>query len=562
MTLAGVYFFFYSLALLLCFVCFAIISSSRPNSFQQRLVIMLALTAVMILGYCFKIRVNTREEWFLAEKLVLISGSFIYYYVLMLFAQFCKLRVPKWVSYALNGVSVILVGMIFSANHTDIIFKDFTFENSTNLSYKAGGILIAYRLMACAYCIALFSFVFIFDLKRGHKRSKKIHHQAQLLSIVPLAPAISFLLDILLKTPSSLVPIGLMVGIGVMMFLIYGYKLLDINDDAREEALENLDIAIVTFFEDGAFKGCNPHALLMFPELGILAMREKPEGIKYKKILELLSGEVKEITFEKKIYERDLREIRGKNGQISKVLTLTDKTAHKEVIDMMSNYQMELEKIVDEKVKDIINIQAKIMTSLADVIENRDGNTGGHVKRTSAVVSLLMDRLLKDGYENVDSHYASIVSQTAPLHDVGKLVIEDRILRKPARLDDEEYARMKDHSKRGAEIIEDVLQGVENEEVLKITENIAHYHHERWDGLGYPEGLKGKAIPLEARVMAIADVYDALVSKRCYKEAFSFEKAYEIMAEGFGKQFDPSLKKYFDASLESIESFYRVNGEN
>ena len=195
-------------------------------------------------------------------------------------------------------------------------------------------------------------------------------------------------------------------------------------------------------------------------------------------------------------------------------------------------------------------IQQSVISSLATVVEERDENTGEHIQRTSEYVRMLSDAMKADSrYVSVSAEFLNNVQLAAPLHDMGKIRIPDAILNKPGRLTDEEYAVMKRHSAYGAEIIEKTLQVIEEEDYYNVAKNIARHHHERWDGKGYPDGLRGGEIPLEARIMALADVYDALVSKRVYKEAFSKEKACEILREGAGTQFDPDLTRLFLKSL-------------
>jgi HD-GYP domain-containing protein (c-di-GMP phosphodiesterase class II) len=142
------------------------------------------------------------------------------------------------------------------------------------------------------------------------------------------------------------------------------------------------------------------------------------------------------------------------------------------------------------------------------------------------------------------------------MHDLGKIAVDDAILRKPGRFTPEEFEQMKTHAAKGAEMIQQVLEGTDDEDFKRIAENVAHYHHERMDGTGYPEGLKDSDIPLEARIMAIVDVYDALVSKRCYKESMSFEQAFTIIDEGMGKQFDPELRESFYDARPGLERYY------
>ena len=153
------------------------------------------------------------------------------------------------------------------------------------------------------------------------------------------------------------------------------------------------------------------------------------------------------------------------------------------------------------------------------------------------------------------------IIKVAPLHDIGKIAVDDAILRKPGRYNDEEFAKMKIHAAEGAKVLHRILENSDDEDIKVLAENVAHYHHERMDGSGYPEGLSGDAIPIEARIMAVADVYDALVSKRVYKDSMSFEKADAIMMESFGKHFDKRLEKYYIAARPAIEKYYTKANE-
>ena len=142
------------------------------------------------------------------------------------------------------------------------------------------------------------------------------------------------------------------------------------------------------------------------------------------------------------------------------------------------------------------------------------------------------------------------------MHDLGKIAVDDVILRKKGKFEPEEYEQMKKHAAEGAKLVDQILDGTDNDSFKTMATNVAHYHHERWDGSGYPEGLVGESIPVEARIMAIADVYDALVSKRVYKDKFSFEKANEIILEGMGSQFDKKLERAYVNARPALEAYY------
>jgi response regulator RpfG family c-di-GMP phosphodiesterase len=203
-------------------------------------------------------------------------------------------------------------------------------------------------------------------------------------------------------------------------------------------------------------------------------------------------------------------------------------------------------------------MQDGLIITMADMVENRDSDTGAHIQKTAHYVGIIVEGLKRKGYypEKITPKFMSDVVRSAPLHDVGKINIPDLILNKPGKLTTEEYEIMKTHTTAGKKIIEHVISIVEGENYLKEARNMAAYHHERWDGKGYPDGLKGEEIPLEARIMAVADVYDALVSKRVYKESMSFEKADQIMMEGMGSQFAPEMKDVYCRARPKLEAYY------
>lgn len=194
----------------------------------------------------------------------------------------------------------------------------------------------------------------------------------------------------------------------------------------------------------------------------------------------------------------------------------------------------------------VARIQQSVITSLATVVEERDESTGGHILRTEGYVRGLIGRMRgTDKYKGLTEEYCNNVILAAPMHDIGKIRIPDGVLNKPGRLTPEEFEVIKTHAACGAEIIRKTMTDVEDDTYVEVACNIARHHHERYDGKGYPDGLKGEDIPLEARIMALADVYDALISKRVYKDALPQEEAAGILREGSGTQFDPALTALF-----------------
>ena len=200
---------------------------------------------------------------------------------------------------------------------------------------------------------------------------------------------------------------------------------------------------------------------------------------------------------------------------------------------------------ISQSVK-VEHIQRGVVTALATVVEERDESTGGHIVRCGDYVYALIGKMMKlDKYSHYSDDYFRNVVLAAPLHDIGKIKIPDVILNKPGKLTDKEYEIIKKHSIYGANIIKRTIYSLENKDYSDVAYNIARHHHERWDGTGYPDKLKGEDIPLEARIMALADVYDALISDRVYKKAFTKEEALQIIKDGIGTQFDPTLADLF-----------------
>ena len=195
----------------------------------------------------------------------------------------------------------------------------------------------------------------------------------------------------------------------------------------------------------------------------------------------------------------------------------------------------------------ISEMQAHMISGLANLIESRDMDTGEHISRTSALVKALAEAARKDGVyaEELTDRFITLLYTLAPMHDIGKIIIPDSILKKPGKLTAEEFEQMKRHAAVGGTVVREILNGVADEEYLSFAADIATYHHERWDGTGYPTGLSGESIPLAARIMAVADVFDALISERCYKKAMPPEEAYRVIQEGAGSHFDPRIAAVF-----------------
>lgn len=244
----------------------------------------------------------------------------------------------------------------------------------------------------------------------------------------------------------------------------------------------------------------------------------------------------------------------------------------------LNEYRHKLEYMVDEKTAVIERLQDVMSTCFAELVESRDGTTGGHIKNTTRYFSVFIEELAKyDKYKDIlTPDYRRSLVRAAPLHDIGKIGINDSVLRKESSLDKEEFEHMKTHAKIGGDTFQNIFSSVEgvhhslmgadalervcdtmvhesaDTEFLHIARDMALYHHERWNGTGYPTGISGEDIPLCARILSIVDVYDALTSKRSYKDAFSHEKAMDIIIHDREIFFDPELTDIFISISDKI----------
>ena len=228
------------------------------------------------------------------------------------------------------------------------------------------------------------------------------------------------------------------------------------------------------------------------------------------------------------------------------------------IFTMLCSRTVALLSKLTKSAEELSQYHKEMVMGFATLVENKDGSTGGHIKRTTMYVKLLAEELLRrGGYEEVlTEEYIKNLCMAAPMHDIGKISIPDVILQEPGKLTSEEFEVIKSHADSGGRIIEETFGHLGDEAYTKMAYQVARYHHERWNGKGYPEGLKRREIPLAARIMAIADVFDALSEKRCYREAMPLDKCFDIIFEGSGQDFDPVLTEIFLDIRDKVEQVH------
>ena len=538
----------------------------------------------------FAMSTNLKEA-LLANKIIYFGGAFLSLFITLSIIAMFNIRIPRPISMLMMGISVVVYAFVLTIGFNDLYYKKVTFKmvNGNPTLIKEYGIMHAvFYAVVGLYTLVGFGLLFycIFKKKSVAYRTILLFLMAEMVTVISF-----FFGKTLVGDQFKAIAMSYIIFQVIFLLIMDRTGMYNISITEASALIDKAENGFVALDRKRRFLGANPTALTFFPEIEMQEI-DKPFNItrrplshmnswldefdsSYSKTMEDELTEDEKIEFGQMLDESDednnqIRHV-NRNGRHYKFIidylrdrkrikgyqiVIVDETAIRNYTNLLKEYNQELADEVEARTARIQDIQNKMVLGLAEMVEGRDLSTGGHIKRTSEGVRLLMDEMLKDPECHVDKKYVKYMIKAAPMHDLGKIAVDDKILRKPGRFTDEEYELMKTHAARGAEIVHKVLYGVEEPEFAILAENVAHYHHERVDGSGYPEHLKGDEIPFEARVMAIADVYDALVSKRCYKDKMSFEEAFEIIEGGMGTQFDESLNKYFLAARPKLESYY------
>lgn len=514
--------------------------SSKP---QMLLLLFVISTLVNFVGYLFEMQAESKEVALLAVKFIYLGKPFIALTMLLFVMDYCKIKLSDKIIYLLVCIHTGIMFLVFTCEHHKLYYTKIDYENTglfPHLVMGHGIVYNFYTILMMLYLIAVVYVCLYRYFKTIDKIEKKQISYLVIMSIVTVISYIVFLADITDGYDTTI--LGYLVSTFLILLSIFRYNLFNTLALAKENVIDNFSDGLVVLDSSDSLIYYNEPARNIFPSLSSKQYMEAVYDIKKH------GEESVNIFLKENIYSVTCRDIVNNHNICGKMYVLNN-------ITDSYNYTVRLQRDVAEKTKEIVRIQHLVIASFANMIEARDGITGLHIKRTSAYVEIIVKELKNySEYKDIlTDEYVSLIKDAAPLHDIGKISIPDYILKKPGKLTDEEFDIIKTHPGVGANIIEGTLSEVEGDEYLTVARDMAHYHHEKWDGSGYPCGLKGDDIPLCARIMAIADVYDALRSKRSYKEGFSKEKSKQIILESSGSHFDPMIVNAFMARLKEIE---------
>lgn len=501
-----------------------------------------------------------------ANKLIYVGGCYCPLFIVLALRQLCGIRISKVITGGMTLFSTVMMGFVLTIGHSSIYYKDVQLAEGDGYHYLIktyGPAHSAYMAMVLLYGL-LIVYYLIYAIRR---RSHISVHTVSVISVMGMGVVIAYLLERLLKSKVSYVSLGYLAAAVCLVYLLERINIYDLTANIAVSVERLGEYGYIEFDRKYRYVNANSYAKELFPaieeEWRIDAPVPVSDSYLYREVVLWLKESSydgsKMISVNGRYIQMSVRDImRGRGRKAGYLVELIDRTSEQNYLNAIENYNSNLQKEVARKTADIVHIKDMMVLGMAAMVESRDNSTGGHIKRTSRVVEIFSDRLSDCLDEfGISEEFLQMVIKAAPMHDLGKIAVPDSVLQKQGKFTDEEYEIMKRHSAEGARIVNDILKGVESEEFVRVAVNVAHYHHEKWNGQGYPTGIKGEEIPIEARIMALADVFDALVSKRCYKDAYSFDTAFGIIEESLGTQFDPELGRVFLTCRKELEQFYR-----
>ena len=563
--------YFYLSLFIISFILSAVYVFAWNKHYDINITAIFIVVPIACLGYLGMALSKGLDSSLISQKIVYLGGCFLPFFITMGVLNLCEINISRFFRFFLFSIVSVIYSFVLMIGYNTLYYKSVVYVEGSSF----GNLVKTYGPLHYLFYVNLFIYlvfgliVIVYCLIKKNQISNKI---LILLSLPEILCFIGFFINFIIGRKIDITPVTYVLAQIVYIFLIRRMSLYNVIENVIETMAQTGETGFISIDKRLNYLGSNQTARKIFPALENLRVDKsitKEESFKgnivhwigiFEKNNELkrnlyLLKDVKDEENDK-MYAVEINYLYDGVKKCGYQLFITDDTQNQKYIRLLDEYNTELETQVEEKTRHIVEMHDNLIMSMAMMVESRDNSTGGHIRRTSENVKILIDEIKKVGDLNLSDEFCKDIIKAAPMHDIGKIAVDDEVLRKPGRFTEEEFAKMKEHSAQGARIVHDILKETDDESFKKVAENVAHYHHERWDGSGYPEGLKGEEIPLEARIMAIADVYDALVSKRVYKDSMSFEEANKIIMDGMGTQFDAGLKIYYENSRPRLEKYY------
>lgn len=521
--------------------------------------------AVANFGFLSLALSTTLEGALFSNRLCYLGSCFVPLFLFFGIVRICKFDFPRWA----NVLLVLFCAFVFALSSTmgisDIYYKSVKFVMINGVGgYEAeyGPAHVLWNVFLSVFVVANIAAIFYAVKVKRNVSFKNL----MALAILEFLTVVLFVITREMGTDTLVIPLIYVLDELFLFYVCLQFKMYDISNNVITAIEAENVCAFVAASPAGLYLGCNDIALRYFPELRkyrvdhIMPMDGKLAAAMYGWLKDLKRNKIaKSYQFEygDKCFKATYKHVSAGNNSKIRLFRIEDETKIRRYIESLDANTSELEDVIRNNANHIKSIQKQMIVGMAKMVESRDNATGGHIKRTSEIVAILSEEMKQDTSLVYSKKFFEALVAAAPMHDLGKIAIDDQILRKTGKFTSEEFEAMKTHAEKGYAIVENLLSEIESPFFIEIAKNVVRSHHERWDGSGYPQGLAGNQIPFEARVMAIADVYDALVRHRGYREQMTLDQAFNEIVNSMGYSFDPSLKKYFVASRQNIENYYR-----
>ena len=563
---------FYLSLFLISFLLTLIYIFRWHKHFDTHMTVVYVLIPIICVAYIVMYSNKDPQSAMGALKIIYVGACYLPWMMMLCVAELCDIKINRVIRIVSILLNTVIYAFVLTIGRLPWFYKSLTLEKVGSLwviHKEYGPMHTAYSILIILYLVADLALIFY-----SYKKKKHVSRRILLLLFVPIPiTMVGFFLNrFTMSRGIEIVPLAYIFAQVIYLFITQRMAVYNVSDAAAVSMVESGDTGFITVDYKKRYLGSNETARAILPDLNTLTV--DGQALKTDNLKETLGAWIdafeqsqktnKTVYYKKetapqeddKIYAVNVNYLYDGKKKHGYQIVLTDDTQNRKYIDLLDKYNSDLQNEVAAKTERIVQMHDRLIMGLATMVESRDNSTGGHIRRTSEGVRILIEQIQADGELELSDNFCKNIIKAAPMHDLGKIAVDDAVLRKAGSFTPEEREKMKMHAAEGARIVHEILRDTDDEDFRRIAENVAHYHHERVDGSGYPDGLKGDRIPLEARIMAVADVYDALVSRRVYKEKFSFEKADAIILEGMGTQFDPDLCKYYIKARPKLIEFY------
>ena len=488
--------FIYGSIFLMTLFCTAVYMFIWHKHYNVNICLIFTFIPLACLGHFLFSISDELGEALATQKFIYLGGSFLQIFILFSIMNLCQIEVKRWVRTALFIVACLTFCSALTVGHTDWFYKSITFD-------IVGGVPVLGReygfLHSVYYVVVIAFFAMGFAvICYSWKKQKQVPRTVLLLLVIPyVIVLLSYFIGRRIYSRMDLMPVGYLIAQIMYIVISQRMNLYDVADTVVDSMVQEKAIGYVSFDFEYRYLGSNETAMQIVPEIRNLAVddvfgykpaerrirhflddfKENPENNQFSYTLhgENKNGE------DDKIYNVNVSFLYDGSHKCGYMVTFVDDTANRKYISLLDTYNEELKSEVNSKTKHIVEMHDNLIMSLATMVESRDNSTGGHIKRTSEAVRILVDAIREEGKIPLTDKFCKDVIKAAPMHDLGKIAVDDAVLKKPGRFEPEEFEKMKKHAAEGARVVHETLLHTDDESFKVVAENVAHYHHERWD---------------------------------------------------------------------------------